>query len=100
MIGASKSGTKMSQNSVKENVIHKEWRQFGDKKGNSPNSVMNSSLAGIGHIYGEKCLYVNVHFQQAEHRESKCPKRHFGWWRRHGLTIFKNKKLLTSYLTH
>ena len=34
------------------------------------------------------------------HRESKCPKIHFGWWRRHGLTIFKNKKLQTSHLTH
>ena len=33
------------------------------------------------------------------HHESKCPKRHSGLWRRHGLTIFKNKKLLTSHLT-
>ena len=55
MIGAPKSGTKMSLNSVKENVIpengDKVCTEFGDKQGNSPNSVMNSSLAGIGHIY-------------------------------------------------
>ena len=57
MIGAPKSGTKMSLNSVKENVIpengDKVCTEFGDKQGNSPNSVMNSSLAGIGHIYGQ-----------------------------------------------
>ena len=34
------------------------------------------------------------------HRESKGPKRHLGWWRRQGLTIFKNEKLLTFHLAH
>ena len=44
--------------------------------------------------------FNNAMMTRIEHRESKCPKIHFGWWRRHGLTIFKNKKLQTSHLTH
>ena len=38
--------------------------------------------------------------RKSDHRESKGPKRHLGWWRRQGLTIFKNEKLLTFHLAH
>ena len=37
----------------------------------------------------EEEVWYCCDFMDQEHRESKCPKRHFGWWRRHGLTIFK-----------
>ena len=58
--------------------------------------------AGIIHTKKttNKQFWVNWTNISRGHRESKCPKIHFGWWRRHGLTIFKNKKLQTSHLTH
>ena len=46
----------MSLNSVKKMWFTEKGdeacTEFGDKKGNSQNSVMNSSQAGIAHIYG------------------------------------------------
>ena len=45
----------MSLNSVKKMWFTEKGdeacTEFGDKKGNSQNSVMNSSQAGIAHIY-------------------------------------------------
>ena len=47
----------MSLNSVKKMWFTEKGdeacTEFGDKKGNSQNSVMNSSQAGIAHIYDE-----------------------------------------------
>ena len=58
----------------------------------------NLKIAIVGpEIKVVESLWCGVSIQ---HRESKGPKRHLGWWRRQGLTIFKNEKLLTFHLAH
>ena len=38
--------------------------EFGDKKGNSQNSVMNSSQEGIAHIYALQILQDRINFSE------------------------------------
>ena len=58
----------------------------------------NDTQMSQGDQNKQKLVYND--FRNICHRESKGPKRHLGWWRRQGLTIFKNEKLLTFHLAH